>query len=196
MWDRSCPQSSLLVRSGPLARSPHNQFSRRVDSRSSVDFGCVRSRPGVGNEAPYCVACWRVGVIACGFLYSVILFHQQVLTDQVNEKTNQKLLSDAIASANSHADQQFGTVRANVENLGKEVEGVGKALDEKTAAINAALSAATGSINTNLGKVGKPVPIPPPRIEFTLADVPGSAIPVREEVISQTPTEHFHLSST
>jgi hypothetical protein len=102
------------------------------------------------------------------------------LTDESNATTNGKLLSDAVTSANAHSDLQFGKVQTKVGDLGGKVESVGK----KTEALGDALAKAAGDINTNLGKVGKPDPTPPPKIVFTFTDTPSNPNdPLRSETI-------------
>ena len=48
---------------------------------------------------------WRIGIVACGILYSVALWHQQELTDKSNLETQKTIVSDAVKQANSHSDE-------------------------------------------------------------------------------------------
>jgi len=53
---------------------------------------------------------WRGGVVAIGFFWSVMLWHQQDLNSQTSAAQTQGALGSAVSQANSHADQQFKKV--------------------------------------------------------------------------------------
>jgi hypothetical protein len=117
---------------------------------------------------------WRVLVIFCGVFYSLILWHQQVLTDKTNEDTNRRLLGSAVGDANKHSDYQFVAANRHADAKFGEVEGDVKGVSDQNVALSDALKKATGDINSNLGKVGKPDPPVPARLIFGLWDASAS----------------------
>ncbi len=103
---------------------------------------------------------WRVCVIACGVVYSMVLFHQQVLTDKVNAETNQNLLTAAVTAANQHADAKFGTaqnqvagVDTKVTGLATKVSGIDAKLDVTTQTLTQTLHKTESDLDTSIGKV-------------------------------------------
>jgi len=92
---------------------------------------------------------WRAGVIVCGVFYSVVLWHQQSLTDQSNGAANAKLIGDAVAQANQHSDEKFKSVTDQVQKVGEQV-------GTKTKELGDAFDRAAGEIKGGLGKIGKP----------------------------------------
>lgn len=131
---------------------------------------------------------WRGGVIAVGLFWSVMLWHQQALTDAATIAANQKLLDDAVTKSNNHADNQFGNVQAKVGDLGKT-------LDDRTKALGDALAQATGTINANIGKVGKPEPPEPAKLQFSLwkEGMLETEYPLMEATTNQKPDGSFQI---
>jgi hypothetical protein len=111
---------------------------------------------------------WRIGIVACGFLYSAALWHQQSLTDKSNLAIQTTIVHDAVTQANQHSDEKFAGVKKDVGDLGTQVSGLSKSLDTRTDALGKALDNATGTINTNLGKVGRPDPPVPAKLQLYL----------------------------
>jgi hypothetical protein len=114
---------------------------------------------------------WRLGIVACGILYSVALWHQQKLTDQDNLNTQQKIVNDAVSKANAHSDQQFAGVQQNVGALGGQVTGLSQSLNATTSTISSALEKSTSQLNDSIGKVTQPEPIKPAVLIFSLWDM-------------------------
>ena len=126
---------------------------------------------------------WRIGIVACGILYSVALWHQQKLTDQNNMETQKNIVYDAVNQANQHSDQQFASVQKNVGALGGQVTGLGQSLGTTTSTLSSALEKSTSDLNTSIGKVGKPNPPIPATLTFTLWDTAAS---LEKPVLSKT----------
>ena len=91
---------------------------------------------------------WRGSVIGVGFIWSVVLWHQQVITDDVFRKDQARIVSEAVTKSNAHSDQQFGTIRGDVKDVKTDLE------EE----INATISKSTSSLNESIGKAA---PKPP-----------------------------------
>jgi hypothetical protein len=97
---------------------------------------------------------WRVLVIVCGFLYSVLLWHQQTLT----ANSAQKILGDAVTESNAHSDQGIGEVRKDLQGVKTDIGGVKSELSETKDALAKMFSKSTLDITSSLAKVGKPAP--------------------------------------
>jgi hypothetical protein len=104
---------------------------------------------------------WRVVVIACGLFYSLLLWHQQTLTQKVASRDQEKLLSDSVNQSNQHSDKQIDTVR-------KDVQGVKGDLKETSTKLYELFVKTGNDLSTSIGKVGKPAPPEIARIQFTI----------------------------
>jgi hypothetical protein len=111
---------------------------------------------------------WRSGVITVGFIWSVVLWHQQVIMDKTAREDQTRIVTQAVTQSNEHSDQQIGTVRSDVQGVKSDVQGVKKDLEAK---INDTISKSTSEITSGLSKVGKPEPLEPARVEFSLFTV-------------------------
>jgi hypothetical protein len=109
---------------------------------------------------------WRISVIVCGLLYSATLWHAQTLADIQSAKQINDAVDQAVSKANDHSDSKFAGVNQQVGTLGNKVEGV----NQQQIALDKDFAKATGDINTNLGKVGKPEPPVPAKLVFSLWD--------------------------
>jgi hypothetical protein len=93
------------------------------------------------------------------------LWHQQTLQDAANSSQISGAVNEAVKEANLHSDGQFQDANQHSDRKFKEVEndltGLGNAVD-------AGLKKATGEINTNLVKIGKPEPPTPAVLTFSL----------------------------
>jgi hypothetical protein len=99
---------------------------------------------------------WRFGIVACGILYSLMLWHQQALTDKSNLDTQTRIVSDAVGQANKHSDEQIGNVRHDVQGVKTDLGGLKKDLQQSTS-----------DITSGLGKIGTP-PTKLARLQFSL----------------------------
>jgi len=104
---------------------------------------------------------WRTIVITAGIVFSVILWHQQVVTERM-EARNQKAI---VSEANNHSDVQFNRVESELgntkTNLSSRIDGLGGQIAKSDTDI-------TGAIHK--------VIIPPPayaNVQFTLSDGSG-----------------------
>ncbi|MGB6265172.1 MAG: hypothetical protein WBF56_05450, partial [Candidatus Acidiferrales bacterium] len=123
---------------------------------------------------------WRVGIVLCGFLYSAALWHQQSLTDKSDIATQTAIVNDAVSRANKHSDESFAGVQKNVGDLGEEVKGVNK----QQVQLAQDFSKATGDIDANLGKVGRPDPPIPAKLVLSLwTDSATAENPVLSETV-------------
>jgi hypothetical protein len=117
---------------------------------------------------------WRLCIVAVGMIYSCFLWHQQDLTDQANAKQTTDAVTTAVQTANNHTDAQFKLANQHADSQFGAVQKDVKGVSDQNVALSQALARATGDINTNLGKVGKPDPPVPAALNFTLWDLNAS----------------------
>ena len=134
---------------------------------------------------------WRIGIVACGILYSVALWHQQELTDKSNLETQKTIVSDAVKQANSHSDEKFVDVHKEVQGVKADVQGVKKDLADQ---IDKTVSKSTFSLNESIGKVGKPVSPEAARVLFSLwKDNVSDGVPELTRTVSQGSDGNFSV---
>jgi hypothetical protein len=104
---------------------------------------------------------WRLAVIVCGFVYSFVLWHQQDLNDKANSAQTQNAIGSAVSEANKHADAQFGKVQTQVSEVKDDLGETEKILSSK-------VDQSTTTINSSLGRVGKPAPPELAKLQFSL----------------------------
>lgn len=104
---------------------------------------------------------WRSTVIAVGFIWSMVLWHQQVITELANEKTQEAIVGKAIGASNEHSDSQISSVRTDIGEIKKDVGGLQKN-------IQATLSQSEKNLTRSITEVGKPVPPQPVRLIASL----------------------------
>jgi hypothetical protein len=120
---------------------------------------------------------WRGGVVIIGFFWSIMLWHQQDLSDKANSKQTQEAIGSAVTKSNEHADKRFDQVQENVGGVQKQVTGLGQSL-------SSALEKSTSELSSNLGKVGKPEPPVPAKLKFSLWGDPASTTnPILSQII-------------
>jgi hypothetical protein len=104
---------------------------------------------------------WRSGVIGIGFIWSIVLWHQQFIMDKTSREDQERIVTTAVKQSNQHSDQQIGVVR-------NDVRGVKSGLDGMKNELAAKLGETANSINQSIAKVGKPVPPEFAKIQFSL----------------------------
>jgi hypothetical protein len=104
---------------------------------------------------------WRSSVIFIGFVWSVVLWHQQVITDLEAKKDQTAIVTQAVTQSNQHSDEQIGAVRSDVQGVKSDVQGVKKDLQDT-------VKKSTSSLSESIGKVGKPEPPQLAKLRFTL----------------------------
>jgi hypothetical protein len=105
---------------------------------------------------------WRSGVILGGLLYSGLLWHQQSLTADAAREDQKRLVSSAILGANSHSDQQIGSLR---KDLTSQINGVQGSISTE---IGSTVSKSTSELSESIGKVGKPDAPEKVKLQFSL----------------------------
>jgi hypothetical protein len=129
-----------------------NYFVAFIPTILSILFAFVVDKD-LGGRVKFA---WRVGIVTCGFLYSVALWHQQVLTDKSILDTQSKIVNDAVSQANQHSDEQTKAVR-------QDVQGVKSDLSD----LKADLHQSTSDITSGLGRI-KPEPPKRARLQVSL----------------------------
>ncbi|MGA2896490.1 MAG: hypothetical protein ABSE27_02690 [Acidobacteriaceae bacterium] len=125
---------------------------------------------------------WRYTIAGVLFLWSVSLWRQQTLSAIESSQQITTAITQAVAKANDHSDSKFAGVNQQVGTLENKLEGVNR----QQIALDNDFAKATGDINTNLGKVGKPEPPPLASLQFSLwrDEMSNSDIPL-ETVATQ-----------
>jgi hypothetical protein len=103
---------------------------------------------------------WRSSVIVAGFIWSVVLWHQQVVTEVSAKNDQESIVRQAVTKSNQHSDQQIASVRSDVGDARKDV---GK-LQKETENLAGLVSKSETNITAGLSKVGKPDPPEPVRL--------------------------------
>jgi hypothetical protein len=92
---------------------------------------------------------WRTSVIAVGFAWSVVLWHQQVISDIAAREDQKKIVTNAVTQSNEHSDQQIGALRQDLQGVKTDVQDVKKDLDDT-------IAKSTSTISESIGKVTLP----------------------------------------
>lgn len=119
---------------------------------------------------------WRIGIIAGGLLYSLILWHQQSVNLTASRHDQQQIVATAVNNSNEHSDQHSDTQIAGVK---RDLAGVSKHSDQQIdsirtdlkgsmVAVTGLISKTTGDLNSAIAKVGKPDPPERARLRFSL----------------------------
>jgi hypothetical protein len=134
------------------------------------------------DKSPAMRRAWRIGIIAGGFVYSLILWKQQSLTvdgarqDQqtMTTHTDQKIdgvkqeMKTGLKAVTDHSDERIAAVAKQVESTDAKLSG----LFSKTAA-------GLGELGVSISKVGKPEPPIPASLVFSLwTDAPTDDSPI------------------
>jgi Fe-S cluster biogenesis protein NfuA len=113
---------------------------------------------------------WRIGIIACGLAWSVLLWHQQTLAEGESTAQIQRAVDSAVQKSNKHTDEQFNKVQDNVGEVQKQVTGISQSLDTTKKDISSQLQKTSADLNTSIVKAGKPEPTKPAQLKFSLVN--------------------------
>lgn len=128
---------------------------------------------------------WRGGVLVVGFFWSIMLWHQQDLSDRASAAQTKNALGSAVSQANDHADQQFKKVQDQVSDVKNNLKTTENNIATK-------LDQSTSTLNAGLGKVGKPEPAEPAKLTFSLWDTTASADkPVLSKIVQPDKDGNF-----
>lgn len=154
----------------------------------SVLFAFVPS--GKEIKHPWIKWGWRSGVVVVGFFWSIMLWHQQDLSDKANAKQTQEAIGTAVSKANAHADPQFTAVQSQVADVRGNLAAVEKDLESK-------MDQSTSAISTGIAKVGKPEPPETAKLVASLwEDTADLNHPVTEQTISPDSDGNYPVSFT
>ncbi len=111
---------------------------------------------------------WRIGIVAVGLAWSVLLWRQQVLA----EKEQNEAWARIISVANEHTDKQIGTVgeglKKATEHSDQQISVVRDDLKGAMGTLGKLVSNTETNLNASIGKVGKPDPPDLASLQFTL----------------------------
>ena len=100
-----------------------------------------------------------------GFVWSVVLWHQQVITERRTKEDQERIVATAVTQSNQHSDQQIGAVRSDVRGVKTDMQDVKKDLETK---ISDTISKSTSTLSESIGKVNKPIPQELARLQFRI----------------------------
>jgi len=139
---------------------------------------------------------WRASIVLCGLLWSIALWHQQILADEESTEQIGRAITKAVTDANTHSDEQFKAVQRNVGGVDEKVGSVGTSLTQTTTSLSAAIRATNDAIektsdrlDARIGKVGKPEPTELAKLRFSFLDASSltSPEPVQSETVPVSP---------
>ena len=94
---------------------------------------------------------WRIGVVAIGLLWSVVLARQQVLTLHQARKDQMDAVTQAITQSNQHSDAKFSQVEKDLESSKRD-------LDTRLADLPNLLNKTESELSSSISKVGTTPP--------------------------------------
>jgi hypothetical protein len=130
---------------------------------------------------------WRSSVIAVGFIWSVVLWHQQVIADKTARDDQTRIVTQAVTQSNEHSDQQISPVREDVKDIKKAAQ----KLDSRLADISKQVSQSESDISGSIAKVNKPEPPELARLQFSLFDAEAKNIPKLVGAVQQDKDGNF-----
>jgi hypothetical protein len=127
---------------------------------------------------------WRGGVMFVGLVWSIVLWHQQVVTDATARKDQERIVSDAVSKANEHSDKKIESVQTDVKGVKTDVGGVKSDLKDTKDAIFGVVTKSESDITTSLSKVGRPDPPELVRFQASLWPRPQDSWPILTRTIA------------
>jgi hypothetical protein len=125
---------------------------------------------------------FRFTVISIGAGLSMLLWHQQALSDIQSNKQIQDAVTQAVTDANKHSDKQFQAVQQNVGGVDRKVSAVGDSLAQTATDLSSdiqrtsdAIQKTSDRLDASIGKVGKPDPPIPAKLVFSLWDAKSTS---------------------
>lgn len=139
---------------------------------------------------------WRFTVAACFVGWSVVLWHQQTLTEASDKAEREELVAAAVGRSNDHADSKFHDVQQDVGKVHDEIGDVRQHVDTTEKELTSKLDQATSVISANIGRVGKPDPPELAKLRFTLfrSDLLVEQEPLMEDTVQQNPDGTIPIS--
>lgn len=117
---------------------------------------------------------WRIGIIAGGLAYSIVLWHQQTISIESARSDRREAIADAVRSANEHSDKQIKDIRDDIRGVVQhsdgQIESVRKDVKNTTQEVAELLSKTSAALDSSIGKVGKPDPPVLAQLVFSLFD--------------------------
>lgn len=122
---------------------------------------------------------WRIGIIVAGFLYSIVLWHQQSVNLAASRRDQEGIVTTAVSKSNDHADQQISGIRKDVsavrgdfakanDQSGRQISKMEDELKGAFGSVATLVSKTETNLNASIGKVGKPEPPDLASLQFGL----------------------------
>lgn len=119
---------------------------------------------------------WRIGIIAAGLVYSLILWHQQSVNIIAGRRDQTEIVRSAVEKSNkhsdNHSDEQTAQLRkelqASATHSDEQVETIRKEAKDNASDLAGLVSKTTSDLGQSISKVGKPDPPIPATLVFTL----------------------------
>lgn len=120
---------------------------------------------------------WRSSVILVGFAWSLVLWHQQVVTESTSLADQQRIVGEAVTQSNAHSDDQLGKLKTDMHS-GLAGTASKDDLTKTTAVITDSFSKSQTELAGKIERI-TPKPAEVPKLELSIygQDVkPGSPL--------------------
>ena len=118
---------------------------------------------------------WRIAIVGIGMLWSVLLWRQQVISDQQQSdalmhvvETANKHTDQTVAKANDHTDTEVGMVRDDLKANRTRSDEQNSALKQDVGTLASLIAKQDADLTASMNKVGRPDPPERPRFIFSL----------------------------
>jgi hypothetical protein len=132
---------------------------------------------------------WRGGVIFAGFAWSVVLWHQQVVTEHAAQADQENIVASAVTKANVHSDQQIGNVRQDLTKTASKED-----LSKTAGVLTNILAKSQADLTSNINKL-KPTAPEIPKFEFSIYSAAARlGTPVLSDTVTQDKDGTYSVS--
>ena len=121
---------------------------------------------------------WRIVIVACGLVYSLILWHQQSVNLVSSRRDQASIVNSAVNQANEHTDKQIegvhkdvggmqsdvASIKENLVTTSKELGDRSTASEKQIGELETKFSTALSQTETSLGKAIGNIVLPPGKV--------------------------------
>lgn len=134
---------------------------------------------------------WRVGIIAVGLAYSVILWYQQ----SVNVSAARHDQEVTIEKSDEHADQKFNDLQKHLDLETSKSTGQVESVQD---GLSDLMNQMQANLNKRIGEVGKPVPPELAKLQFSLWNdsMKSTDFPILSEFLKRGPDMNVTIDFT
>lgn len=113
---------------------------------------------------------WRVAVLIVSFAYSGLLWFQQGVNLKASRSDQREAVNTAIDKANIHTDKAVDGVKQDLGTVRDDLRGKITETNGKIVELSSDLRKGNETLGESIGKVGKPDPPVPAKLQFSLWD--------------------------